>query len=175
LAQKIEIMPFPRDFFGSPASGSWAHTVLVPDARIASCELFVTNSKGDSEVAIACLTGTSDFGLRTLAGGQLTFQIDSFLAVENGAAPDLYVEATHAVRDVFAIVRQAPLGAAVQLRLKQDGADYCMLTVNPGAKMSGVISGASLPPLQAGSVMSLDVISVGTEAPGSDLNVIIRL
>ena len=34
---------------------------------------------------------------RTLSGGQYSIEVESFLAVENGAAPDLVIEATHGV------------------------------------------------------------------------------
>jgi hypothetical protein len=175
LSQKVHIMPFPREFFGTPVSGGWTHTVVVPDARIGAAELYVTNSMGSSDATAACLTGTADFGLRTLSGGQLTFQIDGFLAIENGAAPDMYVEATHAVRDIFATVRHAPLGSDLQLRLMMDAVEYCTLTFSPGTTTSDVKNGLSLPPLRAGSTLRLDVLAVGIDAPGSDLNVIIRL
>src|SRR2546427_564666 len=70
LQNKTQIVPFVRNFFGSPFSGSWSFPVLLPDCRVASAELFVTNIKGGSPTASICLTQTVDFGLRTLSGGQ---------------------------------------------------------------------------------------------------------
>jgi hypothetical protein len=175
LRRKVEITPFPSEFFGSPTSGSWSHTIMLPDARVASCELFVTNSKGDSEIATGSLTGTTDQGLRTLSGGQMSFQIDGFLAVENGAAPDLSVDATHSVRDVFATVREAPVGASIDLALIQDDQQYCRLTIEQGEKISDVLDGFILGPIHLGSTLRLDVTGVGSETPGTDLNVVIRL
>ena len=46
LTRRVYIVPFLRDFFGSPASGSFSFPVFLPDVRIAAAELFVTNSKG---------------------------------------------------------------------------------------------------------------------------------
>ncbi len=66
LAEKIFIMPFAQDFFGSPASGSYAFPITIPDVRIAAAELFMTNSRGNSSVAAESFTDTTDFGLRTL-------------------------------------------------------------------------------------------------------------
>ena len=36
LAEKVVIVPFIRNFFGSPASGEWNYSVELPDVRIAS-------------------------------------------------------------------------------------------------------------------------------------------
>ncbi|MEO7144964.1 MAG: phage tail protein, partial [Bryobacteraceae bacterium] len=46
LTKKVLIVPFVNDFFGSPASGSYAFPIFLPDARIAAAELFMTNSQG---------------------------------------------------------------------------------------------------------------------------------
>jgi hypothetical protein len=98
-----------------------------------SAELYVTNTMGNSPTSAICLTQTTDFGLRTLAGGQFSFQVEGFLAIETGATPDLIVEQTHSVRDVYAVIRQAPAGGSVQLQINQGGAAYCSLTIADGA------------------------------------------
>jgi hypothetical protein len=66
LAEKIFILPFAQEFFGSPASGSYAFPITIPDVRIAAAELFMTNSKGNSSVAAESFTSSTDFGLRSL-------------------------------------------------------------------------------------------------------------
>ena len=48
LRSKVYIVSFVRDFFGSPASGSYSYPIFLPDVRIACAELFVTNSIGNS-------------------------------------------------------------------------------------------------------------------------------
>jgi hypothetical protein len=174
LASKAVVTSFPRDFFGSPYSGSWSYPVSLPDARVASAEFFVTNQLGNSEVASVYLTQTVDGGLRTLSGGQYSIQVNGFLAVDQSAAPALVVERSHSVRDVFAVLGAAA-DSGVQLVVKADGADYCTLTVPAGANVSNSVDGNSLPPLTAGARVSLSVISVGATYPGADLTVIIRL
>ena len=57
--------------------------------------------------------------------GQYSIDVEGFLAIENGAAPDLVIEASHSVRDVYAVVRQAPSQSPVQVRLNQNGTAYC--------------------------------------------------
>ena len=51
---------------------------------------------------------TTDEGLRTLAGGQLSIQVEGYLAMQTDAAPPLVVEDALAARDMFAVVSEAP-------------------------------------------------------------------
>lgn len=178
LQSKTYIVPFPKNFFGSPASGVFAYPVFLPDVRLAAAELFVTNNVGNSETSKANFTITTDFGLRTLSGGQITMQVEGHLAIQTGAAPPLVVENAHSVRDIFAIVRESPTGAPIQLQLKQNESVYCTLTVPTGATISNIADGFGLPPLTAMSTLHLDILSVGQtaeSAPGRDLTVTIRL
>ena len=141
-----------------------------------SGELFVTNSSGNSETGVIAVTGTIHAGLRTLSGGQYSLEVEGFLAVENGATPDLVIETSHVVRDIYAVVRQAPSESPIGIRLNQNGSVYCTLTIQAGAVISiPTQDGAPLPPLQSGARVTMDITSVGQTNPGSDLTVIIRL
>jgi hypothetical protein len=174
LSNQTAIAPFPHDFFGSPYSGSWTYSVPLPDVRVASAELFVTNSIGNSPTGSIYLTHNDDQGLRTLSGGQYSIQVDGYLAVDSSAAPALVVEGSHAVRDVFAILGKAA-DAPVQLQLNVDGAAYCVLTFAPGTIVSNSADGLTLPPLTSKAKITLSVLSVGQNNPGADLTVLIRL
>ena len=174
LAGKTTIAPFPRDFFGSPYSGSWSYGIPLPDSRVASAELYVTNEKANSETSSICLTHTAESGLRTLSGGQYTFQVEGFLAVDDAAAPALVVEASHAVRDVFAVLGSAA-DAPVRVRLNVDGAPYCAVTFAAGISTSDSVEGNDLEPLRAGAKVTVSVLSVGVGYPGADLTVVVRL
>ena len=175
LRTKTQIIPFVRNFFGSPASGSWSFPIPLPDCRIVSAELFVTNLRGNSPTASICLTATVDYGMRTLSGGQLSFQVAAFLAIETGATPDVIVDKTRSVRDVYAVVRQAPSGGPITLQINQNSVLYCALTIADGATVSNTVTGTSLPPLSGGARLSLDISMVGPTNPGADLTVTIRL
>jgi len=175
LTSKTQIVPFAGDFFGSPASGNWSFPTLLPDCRVTSAELFVTNIKGNSPTTAVCVTQTDDNGLRTLSGGQFSFQVEGFLAIETGATPDIIVENTYSVHDVYAVIRQAPVGGPIQLQVNQNGALYCTLTIADGQAVSNSVDGASLPLLTAGATLSLDIGMVGPTNPGADLTVVIRL
>jgi len=174
LSSMTVVVPFPEGFFGSPYCGSWSYPILLPDVRIGGAELWVTNRIGNSPTASACFTNAVDKGLRTLSGGQYSIQVDSFLAVDQFAAPALVVDASHSVRDVFAILGTAA-DATVNLQLDLNGACWCQLSFSAGAIVSTTVDGFGLPVLTAGAQLTLSVLSVGQTYPGADLTVIVRL
>ncbi len=175
LTDKVVIVPFIREFFGSPASGDWNYSVELPGVRLASAELYMTNSLGDGPVTINPYTATIDGGLRTLAGGQYTFQITGYLALQTGAAPNIIVDNAVSIRDIYAVLRGPSTGAGVTLEINRNGAPYAAVSFDPGATTSHVVDGFPLPPLAAGDQLSLDVTGVGTTTPGNDLTLVIRL
>ena len=175
LSQKVVIAPFVKNFFGTPASGDWQSTIQIPNVRIASVALYMTNSLGDGAVSVNPYTTTIDGGLRTMAGGQYTFQISGYLSIHTGAAPDIVVDANRSVRDMYAIVRSAPVGGSVTVQINHSGQVYAILTIPAGQTTSNIVSGFGVRPLIAADALSLDVTAVGLTSPGSDLNVIIRL
>jgi hypothetical protein len=178
LAADVSIVPFVSGFFGSPASGDYSYSVFLPDVRIASAGLFMTNVYGSGAATLAPFVATVDHGLRTLSGGQLSLQVEGYLATQTDAVPPLVIETTEAARDIFAVVGQAPSGGDVQLQLRQGSTVYCSLTITDGTTTSASVNGFGLPPLESGSLMSLDILSVPGAAdtlPGRDLTVIVRL
>jgi hypothetical protein len=178
LQRNITIVPFVKGFFGSQASGSFSYSIFQPDVRVGAAEFFVTNTIGGSPVAAGAFGATIDQGLRTLAGGQLSIQVEGYLAMQTDAAPPLIIDTTQAVRDIFATVGAAPSGGPVQLQLRQGTTVYCTLAIADGTTTSNVINGFGLPPLTANSELRLDVLAVPTAAnslSGQDLTVTIRL
>ncbi len=178
LARNVSIVPFVKDFFGSQASGSYSHPIFLPDVRIAAAEFFVTNTRGSSGVKRVNFTSFSDLGLRTLSGGQMSIQVEGYLAIQDEAAPPILIEDTHSVRDVYAVAGSAPSGGAITLQLKVDGNDYCALTIADGSTTSNVVNGFGKAPLAAGAKLTLNITGVPQSAgslPGSDLTVIVRL
>jgi hypothetical protein len=178
LDSKVFVVAFPRDFFGSPASGNFSYPILLADVRIACAQLYVTNAIGNSEPGPACYTGTVDGGLRTLSGGQFTIQVEGYLAIQTNAAPPLIAQETHSVRQIFAVVNEAPTVDAVELEIRRDDALYCSLTIAAGSRYSNVVDGFGLAPLAAGAQIGLNIVSVPGSAdatPGRDLTVTIRM
>ncbi len=174
LLNTVSVVPFPLNFFGSPLSGNWSYPISLPNATIASAELFVTNSRGNSPTSAINLTQSVNYGLRTLSGGQYSIQVQGYLAVDSNPAPNVVVAAAHAVLDIYAVVKQAPVGGSVQVTLSQDGVPYCTLTIPDGASVSASVDGFGMP-LQAQAQLSVAITAVGQTSPGSDLTVIVRL
>jgi len=174
MASLTMIAGFPQGFFGSPYSGTWSFPVPLPNVRVSSAQLFVTNQKGNSPTASACLTHTVDNGLRTLSGGQYSIQVEGFLSVDQSAAPALVVDAARSIGDIYAVLGAAA-DAMVQLELNVNGSAYCQLVFQANSTISNDVSGQNLPPLAAGDQITLAVQSVGQTYPGADLTVIIRL
>jgi hypothetical protein len=178
LKKNVTIVPFVPGFFGSPASGSYAQSIFLPDVRIGAADFWVTNVRGSGPASAASFTASVDQGLRTLSGGQLSIQVEGYLAIQTDAAPPLVMEVSMASRDIFAVVREAPSGGPIQLQLRQGSTVYCALTIADGATASNVAAGFGLGPLVSGSQISLDVLSVPGAAgtlPGRDLTVTVRL
>ncbi|MEO8660915.1 MAG: phage tail protein [Bryobacteraceae bacterium] len=176
LARKTYVLPFVKDFFGSPLSGDYSFTIPLSDARVSAAEMFVTNSRGNSQTTRYAFTSTTDSGIRTLSGGQMALQVEGYLAVQTNAAPSLSADAAHAVRDIFATVKEAPSLGAISLALNVNGAQWASLLIPAGAKQSSALDGFGMAPLPGDGTITLDVIGVGATAnPGRDLTVTIRL
>lgn len=178
LSRNVSIVPFVKNFFGSLASGSYSHQIYLPNVRVAAAELFMTNSFGNGGTAYGSFGVLTDQGIRTLSGGQLSLQVEGYLAAQTDAAPELVIEDARVARDIFAVVREAPSGADIQLALRVGATSYVNLTIPDGTLVSNTVSGFGLPPLAAGALLALDIVSVPSATgtlPGRDLTVTIRL
>ena len=178
LQTNVSIVPFVSGFFGSPASGDFGYSIFLPNVRIAAAALEMTNVYGTGPATAAPFVATADQGLRTLAGGQISLQVEGYLATQTDAAPPLIVETAQAIRDMFAVVGEAPSGGPISLQLRQGSTVFGTLTIADGTTESPSVNGFGLPPLTAGAQVSLDILSVPGAAntlPGRDLTVSIRL
>lgn len=177
LERKVSILPFPKGFFGSPSSGSYAATIRIPNARVAAAELYVTNARGDSSVTQRSYCHTEDSGLRTGCGGQLLWQAEGWVAIDDELASPVAIEARTAVRDVYAFVQEAPQGGEIVVRVLVNGEEYCVLAIPEGAKVSNAVSGFGKPALEEGAQVHVQVIAAPQGAgtsPGRDLCVAMR-
>jgi hypothetical protein len=175
LKRRTETVSFRRNFFGSPENATWAHHAVLPNARLACSTLELSNVLGSSPIGYAPFTGLVGGGLRSHRGGQFTIQIEGVFGVLDDAAPVLSVQENVSIRDVFAIVKKAPLGSDIELLIRQDGAPVAAVSITDGATVSAPINGAALPYLVSGGALTLDILAVGSLYPGSDLTVTIRV
>jgi Putative phage tail protein len=175
LQARTIVTPFERSFFGTPAGATWTHSEWMPDVRLACAELWMTNAFGQSPVAVNNYSMVTNFGLRTLRGGQFSFQVEGGMAVLTDVVPTVSVQEDLSIRDIYASVKQAPEGADLELEIRQDGLLLAPLTIAATATVSTPVDGAELPVLQALSNLSLNITAVGTTFPGRDLTVTIRV
>lgn len=175
LTERIIAVPFVRSFFGTPAAVAWSYLLDVPNVRLASATLVLTNAFGDSPVAVNTYTRDRDSGIRTLAGGQMSFQTSGYLAGQTGAAPDIVVDRDRSVGAIYANLREAPSGGGVTIRLNRNGVLYGLLDFEDGDMTSNSLDGFGLPTLRSGDRLSMDIASVGANNPGSDLTVVVSL
>ena len=174
LLSKTVVITLPEDFFGSPYSGGWDYSIPLPDIRVASAELFVTNLIGNGPPAVISFMNTTDYGLRSLSGGQYSIQVEGYLAVDQSAAPAIVVETARSVRDVSAVLGTAA-DSEVDIQLSVNGAAYCTLIFQPNQTLSATLDGGILPPLPTKGQITLSVLKTGVMCPGADLTVLIRL
>lgn len=174
LLSKTVVITLPEDFFGSPYAGGWDYAIPLPDVRVASAELFVTNQIGDGPSAVISFMNTTDYGLRSLSGGQYSIQVEGYLAVDQSAAPAIVVETARSVRDVSAVLGTAA-DSEVDIQLNLNGAAYCTLTFQSNQTLSAILDGGTLPPLPTKGQVTLSVLKTGATCPGADLTVLIRL
>ncbi|MBL8179954.1 MAG: hypothetical protein JNK48_35065 [Bryobacterales bacterium] len=178
LSRHTTVVPFSSSFFGSPASGTYHYSIHLPNARIAAAEFSVTNSRGVSPTRQQAFTASTGGGLRTHSGGQYTVMVSGYLSLQTAAAPPLVIDESRSVRDVYAVIAEAPSGGPIEILLRQNGAPYVSLTIPAGSTTSNAVSGVNLPPLTGQSILTVDIIAVPAESldtPGRDLTVLVRV
>ncbi len=181
LQQTALVLPFERGFFENKASINYLHTVSLPDSRVFAAQMFMTNAFGDGQTTTHSYVTSP---LRTLSGGQFSLQVTGYLATQTNAAPPLTIQNTHAVRDVWASLGQAAQGYSISIDILQNGVEYCSFVIPAQGtadqtKAALYVDGSSLPPLQEGATLTMNVTlqvsgSSTSPSPGRDLTVTVR-
>ncbi len=180
LQSSTLIVPFGLNFFENRASLNFLHTVDLPDVRVCGAQFFVTNAFGDSQATQQSYLALTEMGLRTLSGGQFSLQLSGTVATQQNAAPPLFIQATHAVRDIRASLNQPASGFSIAVDVLQNGVVYGSVAISSANTISNVLDGVSLPPLTEGATLSLNITLnaianfQGSLNPGRDLTVTIR-
>ena len=178
LQRKTAVIPFITGFFGTAASQTYAYSMYLADVRIAAAEFYVVNAIGNGPTDLLSYTTLTDGGIRTLAGGQITLQVEGYLGVQTDAVPPYVMESSYAIRDVSAVLLQAPSGGDVTVQVRVDSTVFATLTITSGLTTSNIVDGFGLAPLAAGSKLHLDVTILpggASSLPGQGLTVTIRL
>jgi len=96
------------------------------------------------------------------------------LAIQSDAAPLVTLAAESAANSVEALVKRAPVGADLKLRVIIDDAEWASITVADGETTGEVAEPAELDPIPADKALVLEIVQVGTTFPGADLSLLIR-
>jgi hypothetical protein len=107
----------------------------------------------------------------TVTGGQVVLSIPGTLAIESNAAALVAFKEGRRVSEVELLLKQAPVGSTLEVRVLVDGATMATVTLTAG--QTGVKSAASFA-IAAGTPVRIDILNVGTTFPGADLSVILR-
>jgi hypothetical protein len=96
-------------------------------------------------VAVNNYSQITNFGLRTLRGGQFSFQVEGGLAALTDVVPTVSVQEDLSIRDIYASVKQAPAGADLEMEIRQNGSLLTALMIAADATTSTAVNGAELP------------------------------
>lgn len=177
LERNVFILPYAKGFFENPESAHYSHVLPLPDVRIVSAQLYMTNSQGDGQAQSLCFSQLPTNGLHTYSGGQMSMQVAGILGVQQNATPPLLVDANHEIRGVQAYLGTAATGGPVQLAILQNSTQLCTVTF-ANDSTTGVADAPPSSPLIAGSLIQLNVTNVPAGAgttPGRDLTLAILL
>jgi hypothetical protein len=103
--------------------------------------------------------------------GEAVLSVGGTLGIQSNAAPLLTVPAITPVA-ITALLKQPPQGGQVQVQLNAAGSKFITVTVAEG-QVSGSAPGSSFAAIAGGSLLTLDIVAVGTTFPGSDLSLIV--
>ena len=159
---------FRRTSSAAPTAGAGATRCALPDARVASAELFVTNQRGNSpasEHLPDAFGGSADCGRYrggqySISGGRVPGGGTIGRAAVGGGGSSTRCGMSYAVLGTAA-------DAAVQLQVNVNGAAYCQCTFQPGMTISQQLSaGLTLPPLAAAGANDALGAGGGTDVSG---------
>ena len=105
-------------------------------------------------------------------GRQLELSVPGTLGIGSNQAPLVELPTAVAPTSMLAVVKGAPSGAALTAQINAGGTSWQQITIADGRSSASISSGLGV--LAANSLITLDLISVGTAFPGNDLSVLIR-
>lgn len=178
LTREEMTIPFVPGYFTTSAASGFRFNFRMPNVRISAADLTLYNRVGPSERGEANYTGFTNFGIRTLSGGQITMNLSGYLAIESSAGNSYVLDRLTVVRDVSAYVQEPPAGANVEIMVRINGDPLCELLIEAGSHVATAVNRFNQPALPAGGKLSFDILnvppaSVGT--PGRDLTILLQI
>lgn len=178
LTRRDMTIPFVPGYFSSTAAVGFRYNFRLPNVRISAADLTLYNRVGASARAEESYTGVTSFGVRTLSGGQITMNVQGYLAIEASAGNSYVVDRTTVVRDVSAYVQEAPAGDDVEILVRVNGNPYCDLVIPAGSNVAANVSKFNTQALPQGAKLSFDILNVPSASlgtPGRELTVLLQI
>jgi len=178
LTRRDMTIPFVPGYFSSTAAVGFRYNFRLPNVRISGADFTLYNRVGASARSEESYTGVTSFGVRTLSGGQITMNVQGYLAIEASAGNSYIVDRTTVVRDVSAYVQEAPVGDDIEILVRVNGNPYCDLTIPAGSNVATTVSKFNTQALPQGAKISFDILNVPSAAlgtPGRDLTVLLQI
>jgi len=169
----VSTFTFEPEFFDGENAGSWSSSIALPSALICAISSVAVNAFGEGVPWIG--NKLSSGWWRTGFGGQILLTAEGVLGIESDAVPPVTVAQAMAVTSIAAGVKTPPSGGKVVAVIKADGTAWATLTIADGEWEAVGQSGRALAALAAGTVLTMDVTSVGLTFPGERLGVTIVL
>lgn len=170
-------LTFVPGFLNSSAGSSFSYPIRLPNVRVACASLTLYSRLGKSPISDIHFMALSDGGLRTLSGGQIVLSSQGYLSIEAAAGSTITLDRDTVVRDLFAVVEEAPDGGDVAVKVRVDGSDYAELSILSGQLSSSAINRFNFAPIRSGSRLNFDILSIPPSAagsPGRDLSIMVR-
>ena len=149
---------------GEPQAGNDALNRNAADKR------YLQSAQGGSGGGPGATTTTV---IQQSGGNLLLLSVAGILSIRSSAAPLAMLGTSRTASSVKAILKQAPLGADLDVRVLVGGAAWARVLVAAG-NTRGEASG-SLSQIAAGAEITVDLIAVGTTFPGADLTIAVAL
>jgi len=118
-------------------------------------------------------TGTTTTTITASGKRQLILSVPGTLGIGSSLAPLISLDEARTASGLVALVKRAPTGASLRIQVMLAGVLWAAIPIANGA-VSATLTGAGLGALPANTLITLDVVGVGTTFPGGDLSVLIR-
>jgi hypothetical protein len=176
LDRRLFVYNVPKNFYGTPESGSWEAREPFRSMAVCAVELYATNFHGNSPVTTNNYTSTLiDGRLRILSGEQVDLIVEGIIGIESDAVPAVYLRQPASIRDIYAYCRTAPQDGNITAVVKVNGNPVATVTINDGQNFpANTVDGKDLPAILPTEPITLDVTGVGLTYPGERLVVTIR-
>lgn len=156
-----------------PSSSASTDLSLPQVATVAALLPALNDRMRQIEMLLGTTSGAASASTSTSspATGQVVFSIPGTLGMMSNAAPLLQFANAVTPSGLVALLKQAAIGASVMVQIMMGTISLATLTIPAGQTQVSIPGAGTIP---ANTLVTLNLISVGTTFPGSGLSVILQ-